>query len=135
MLKISIFCNHLIEDIMHIFLEQKLKLFMRLYLKSPMPSIYQKLSFLLCDIRENWIRERERDSERVSQLCWLCRKMFHLKTEIKCVSVLYLAETKTEENISKSSVPSEDRQESLPKPTDLKYQLMQQNSKTSWIGF
>lgn len=54
--------------------------------------------------------------------------MFHLKTEIKSVSVLYLAETKTEENISKSSVPSE---ESLPKPTDLKYQLMQQNSKTS----
>lgn len=57
--------------------------------------------------------------------------MFHLKTEIKSVSVLYLAETKTEENISKSSVPSEDRQESLPKPTDLKYQLMQQNSKSS----
>lgn len=137
MLKISIFCNHLIEDIMHIFLEQKLKLFMRLYLKSPMPSIYHKLSFLLCDITENWIRERERlrESESTTCVCWLCRKMFHLKTEIKSVSVLYLAETKTEENISKSSVPSEDRQESLPKPTDLKYQLMQQNSKSSWIGF
>lgn len=52
---------------MHIFLEQKLKLFMRLYLKSPMPSIYHKLSFLLCDITENWIRERERERLRESE--------------------------------------------------------------------
>lgn len=56
---------------MHIFLEQKLKLFMRLYLKSPMPSIYQKLSFLLCDIRENWIRERERLRESESTMLTL----------------------------------------------------------------
>lgn len=84
MLKISVFCSHLIDNLMHIFLQQKIRLFTRLYLKSPCNAINLSRC-LLCDVTETRIREREREREQVNYDD--CRKMFHLKTEFRCVSM------------------------------------------------